>query len=119
MFMEHQSHRYSKNNPEHNWISWEATRGTKDYREQQQISYHKHSQYNERQQYRNNRAAKNASSYNAYKRVKLDHQSMVHMVITTPSRKHVPVIPHVNEQEHHKITSFFWKFYDDRKKLGA
>ena len=40
--------------------------------------------------------------FKAYETEKVDHQSIIHSGIPTPSRKHVPVIPHVPYQEHHK-----------------
>ena len=72
MFIERQSRRSSENNTELIWSSWEAKNETNTYRVQQHISYHQHPQYNERQKYRKNRSAPNASLYNAYKREKVD-----------------------------------------------
>ena len=64
VFIEHQSHRSSENNPEHSWRYWEASSATNDYRGQQQISHYQPAYCNERQQCRHDMTARNDSYYN-------------------------------------------------------
>ena len=45
-----------------------------------------------------NRTEKSASSYHEYEMETVDNQIIIHSIIPTPSREHVPIITHVTEQ---------------------
>ena len=74
IFIEHQSHRSSKNNPQLKWRSWEAYSSTKYYSVQKQRSNYQPAQYDEYHHYFHDRIAQSAFSYNAYEKVKVDHK---------------------------------------------
>ena len=102
IFIPHQSHRSSENNPERNWHYCEASSSTNGCCGPKQRSYYQPAPYNELQQYFHNRTTLKCSSINVHDRGKLDHQSSIHSVIPTPYKKHAQVIHLGTEQQYLK-----------------
>ena len=70
-----------------------TTSVTKDYWVQQHNLFRQPSQYNDQQQYRQNRNPQKYSSVNIYISKKPEHCGNIHSEIQTPVRKYFPIIP--------------------------
>ena len=98
MLIERQPHRSSENNPECNWRSRESASATRDYCGQKQMSFYQPLQYNDRQQYQQNRTSQKTSSYNTYGSEKQYHHSNNRSGIPITPREYVPIIPNKTAQ---------------------
>ena len=66
---------------------------TNDYCGQHDTSYYKPDNYNQRQQYSNDRTIQQDTYRNDYDRGKLERRSSIHSGITSPGIKQLQIIP--------------------------
>ena len=99
IFIYHQSHHLSENNPEHNWNSRKESSATNYYNGPKQRKYYKPDTYNKGQQYDHDRTTNTVPSINLHERGEVDDQSSIHIGIPTPYIKHILVVALGTEQK--------------------